>query len=58
MYVVELACGEKPRQILLNEIVITFTNKVNVINPKLAGFGHKNLFWWPFPFAYSCLKTD
>jgi|LSQX01.3.fsa_nt_gb hypothetical protein len=41
MYVVELACGEKPQQIPLNEIVITFTNKVNALNPKLAGFGHK-----------------
>gem|GEM_PF-6390860 len=41
MYVVELACGEKPRQILLIEIVITFTNKVNGLKPKLAVFCHK-----------------
>jgi len=44
MYVVELACGEKPQQILLNAIVITFTNNVNAKSPVITGFVHKKCF--------------
>lgn len=48
----ELACGEKPQQILLKVIVITFTNKVNAEKPGFSAFFHKKDLLGALCFSY------